>query len=84
MISRVVATKEEVDRVRLAGTERLGKGAADPRCGCRWAERVVVANLEEADIALDKFRELDCVACSIIRDDYEEMERTDLVLQSRP
>ena len=60
---RVVPAHEHVDRVRLAGAERVREGAPDPRRCRRGTQGIEVADLVEPDVALDEFSKLDCVAC---------------------
>ena len=38
--------------------QRLGEGAADPGCSRGWAQRVMVADLVQSDVALDVLGEL--------------------------
>lgn len=54
----VVTAEEQVDGVGLARAQRLCERAADPRRGGRRAQGVGVADLVQADVAFDVFREL--------------------------
>lgn len=62
VLCEVVPANEQVDRVRVPGSERFCEGTTDPGCRGRRAERVEMADLVQPNVAFDELCKLDRVA----------------------